>query len=250
MGILLNTTRRSVTDQYRTACLHQLIVYEEEQLKAGKQDYRSSFNRLATLAGYQKGGNETVCQYEKSNWYGRFVAYDSGREKRLGADNRPMKIRSPRQATERWTPEQVFSHFRIKIQKSEVYDVTETVLKEAKARFKEYKDSDHTKDPKWERHTLPKHTDALEAADAYHKEPPKDRTEAKTAIPKKAHGKAAAEKAKKRDEKAKDEDDSKDQTGGAAGDDEDQPEPSGHTSPSGTTVTARRSLQALRRRLG
>ena len=65
LGILLNTTRRSVTDQYRTACLHQLIVYEEEQIKAGKQDYRSSFNRLATLAGYQKGGNETVCQYER-----------------------------------------------------------------------------------------------------------------------------------------------------------------------------------------
>ena len=245
LGILLNTTRRSVTDQYRTACLHQLIVYEEEQLKAGKQDYRSSFNRLATLAGYQKGGNETVCQYEKSNWYGRFVAYDSGREKRLGADNRPMKIRSPRQATERWTPEQVFSHFRIKIQKSEVYDVTETVLREAKAKFKEYKDSDHTKDPKWERHTLPKHTDALEAADAYHrmwadsetKEPPKDRTEAKTDPPKKAHGKAAAEKAKERAEKAKDQDDSKDQTGGAAKNSQDQNETSGQTSPSGTTVT-------------
>ena len=70
-------------------------------------------------------------------------------------------------------------------------------------------------------------------------EKPKARTEAKTDIPKKAHGEVAAEKAQRQAEKAKDEDDSKDQTSGAAGDDEDQPEPSGHTSPSGTTVTGK-----------
>jgi hypothetical protein len=74
-------------------------------------------------------------------------------------------------------------------------------------------------------------------ADSETKEPPKDRTEANTDIPKKAHGKAAAEKAKKRAEKAKDEDDSTDQTGGAAKDSQDQNETSGQTSPSGTTVT-------------
>src|SRR5208337_2717054 len=138
LGILLNTTRRSVTDEYRTAGLHQLIFYEEEEIMSGKQDYRTSYNKLASLAGYQKGGNETVREYEKSNWYGRFVAYESGREKRLGADNRPMRTPSLKQATERWTPEQVISHFHITPQKSGVFDVTETVLKAAKAKFKEY----------------------------------------------------------------------------------------------------------------
>ena len=55
------------------------------------------------------------------------------------------------------------------------------------------------------------------------------RTETKTDIPKKAHGEVAAGKAQKQAEKAKDEDDGKDQTSGAARDCQDQNETSGQT---------------------
>lgn len=167
LGILMNTARRSIDQAYRSAAISQLISYEERLVPEGRQRYRTGFNRLARLAGYKKGGNEAVAQYERANWFGRWVTYVGGKEKRLDANGRALKIISPLAVTQRWSPEQVLVQFHLHEHEPEI---TDTVLARIKSHVSTLKDEHKTDtDPlgAWQRHTLPQFEDALQAAQVY-----------------------------------------------------------------------------------